>query len=704
MRWTIRQKLILYSCFPLLVTYIGLLAWDYNTQRANARKAMQEMVLTRARMTASVINARLEQAAAMADARASDVAALGSTVDLLQRPLFNAGRMLRAGERPASRPASRPGVEFRGMRLSDWVSTLVIAWDPNFTTQKRKTAIAFYASTGPRPHDISTQLDYLKPSSQWYLNTMRERRGVWYDPIVDPTFGPTPVAIYATPIVSGDEYHGVVAIAIPVGNFRRAAVSLPKFEAAAIPATDPPVTQAKPSAANVTATLFTGELHDFVVLNREGQFIYHPRNDLVMKNSGFDMTGTQDEGLNDGLRTALAGQGKVIAVNHLNRFIPGYQSNKTHWLAFVPIPIIKDADTPENGSSWVFETAIPESLVMDPILQEMGRRGGVLLLGMFLMVAIVYIGAVRFSRPIEAMAQAVKQVGEGDMQTRVPLLRGHDEVAQLSQAFNAMVGQIQVQLKEIGRESAAREKVESELRIASTIQANLLPRTFPPFPERREFELHGTNVPAAHVAGDFFDFFFVNPEKLVLVIADVAGKGVPAALLMAVTRTIIRNLAAEGLSPLQIIQRANAMLVDDSPSSMFVTIFLCEYEPTSGKIVYINAGHPTPIRLGDDGRCWRFGQSTAPLVGASKEWPVGAFTQTEDRLRHGDTLVLYTDGVTEARNSKGELFGEEALVEVITRTPAVTAQGMCERVIQAVDEYQKHNRADDLTILVLKRT
>ena len=101
MRWTIRQKLILYTCIPLLVTYIGLLAWDYNTQRANARKAMQEMVLTRARMTASVINARLEQAAAMADARASDVAALGSTVDLLQRPLFNAGRMLRAGERPA---------------------------------------------------------------------------------------------------------------------------------------------------------------------------------------------------------------------------------------------------------------------------------------------------------------------------------------------------------------------------------------------------------------------------------------------------------------------------------------------------------------------------------------------------------------------------------------------------------------------------
>jgi sigma-B regulation protein RsbU (phosphoserine phosphatase) len=296
----------------------------------------------------------------------------------------------------------------------------------------------------------------------------------------------------------------------------------------------------------------------------------------------------------------------------------------------------------------------------------------------------------------------VEAISSGNLDLPPIPVGTHDEIGRLATGFNRMTEQLRHQFAAIERQTADREKVESELRIARQIQIDLLPRTFPPFPERTEFDLHATNVPARAIGGDFFDFFLVDPDKLVLVIADVSGKGIPAALMMAVTRTIVRNLAIEGLSPLQIVQRTNRRLVADSTTGMFVTMILAEYQPSTGRLIYVNAGHPAAIRYGVDEPSFCC-HSSGPLVGIGTADDLGPTEQHQITLEIGEGLIFYTDGVTEARSPESELFGDERLLEVSGLARTGTCEFACDVIVNRVMDYQQHQNADDLTLLLLRR-
>jgi sigma-B regulation protein RsbU (phosphoserine phosphatase) len=187
------------------------------------------------------------------------------------------------------------------------------------------------------------------------------------------------------------------------------------------------------------------------------------------------------------------------------------------------------------------------------------------------------------------------------------------------------------------------------------------------------------------------------------VIADVSGKGVPAALLMAVTRTIVRNLASTGLSPAQIVDRANTMLIQDTGASMFVTMFLCQFNTASGKITYVNAGHPRPYRLGNNGFPRQFGEVTAALMGVSPPAELGPFAQREDRLEVGQTLLLYTDGVTEARAPDGAMLRDPGLQQLLARDGDGDVEQLCRRLVDSLNQYQRNQPADDITLVALRR-
>ncbi len=165
------------------------------------------------------------------------------------------------------------------------------------------------------------------------------------------------------------------------------------------------------------------------------------------------------------------------------------------------------------------------------------------------------------SRPVRRLMGAIDRLGKGDFSARTESIARRDEIGELSRAFNEMVSELEFHVQELTSATAAREVVEGELRAAREIQARLLPQVFPAFPDRDEFVLHGVNAPARHVGGDFFDFFLASEQELVLVIADVSGKGVPAAMLMAVSRTIVRNLAMDGLAPAEILAETNRLLL-----------------------------------------------------------------------------------------------------------------------------------------------
>ena len=317
-----------------------------------------------------------------------------------------------------------------------------------------------------------------------------------------------------------------------------------------------------------------------------------------------------------------------------------------------------------------------------------------------LSIALAGIVSISITRPLRQMREAVTQVGRGDFTVRAGEVDKRGEMGELARAFNAMTSELGLRVEELTRSNADNEVVEGELRAARRIQASLLPTTFPPFPERPEFELFASNAPATHVGGDFYDFFFRSEHELVIVMADVSGKGVPAALLMAVSRTIIHNLGVQGLAPERILSETNRRLVADSIGSMYVTAFVAIYDTRNCHIRYANGAHLAPLRVTTDGRVETVAEPTGTLVGILEDCE---YTQDTCCLALGELLVLFTDGVTEARALGGEFFGEAPLRRLLTAYADAPPRFLCELIEREVNAFQGGERSGDLTLLMLRR-
>ena len=245
-------------------------------------------------------------------------------------------------------------------------------------------------------------------------------------------------------------------------------------------------------------------------------------------------------------------------------------------------------------------------------------------------------------------------------------------------------------------------KTEAELNVASNIQRDMLPNIFPAFPERSEFDVYATMDPAKEVGGDFYDFFMIDQTHLAIVIADVSGKGVPAALFMVIAKTIIRNQAQSSLSPAEIFSRANEQLIENNGEGLFVTAYLGILDLRTGVLTYTNAGHNPPLLRQHDGAFeWlklRPGFVLAGMEGMRyKEFQV--------TLAPGDMLFLYTDGVTEATNAAQELYGEKRLEEALNTADAKNLdpnQLLPYIKAKVTDFVAGAPQADDITMLCLQ--
>ena len=244
-----------------------------------------------------------------------------------------------------------------------------------------------------------------------------------------------------------------------------------------------------------------------------------------------------------------------------------------------------------------------------------------------------------------------------------------------------------------------RDRMEQELNIGRDIQMSMMPRNFPSDPGSEGFALYARLEAARELGGDFYDFFRLDDGHLCLCIGDVSGKGVPAALFMAVTRTLIRSRAAASRSTAEILSQVNATLSDNNDSCMFVTLFLAICEPGSGELVYTNAGHNPPLLCGAGG-LRRLTQRHGPVAGA-----MPGFAYREDRLRlqAGDTLLLYTDGVSEAMNPAAELFGEERLAGLVEAHCDQGVEALSDGIVEAVHRFEAGaEQADDITVLAFR--
>jgi sigma-B regulation protein RsbU (phosphoserine phosphatase) len=246
---------------------------------------------------------------------------------------------------------------------------------------------------------------------------------------------------------------------------------------------------------------------------------------------------------------------------------------------------------------------------------------------------------------------------------------------------------------------AARDRMEGELNIAADIQMSMLPLEFPAFPERREFSIHAMLQPAREVGGDFYDFFLIDHDHLCFCVGDVSDKGVPAALFMAVTKTLIGSHAASDWSPASIMTAVNRELCVHNESSMFVTIFLCILDLRTGEIVYTNAGHNPPYIKTADGDLITLDQRHGMVAGA-----VAGIAYGEDRrlLSPGDYMILFTDGVTEAMSPNQELYSDEALERLLGESTMVGTEQGVKLVYDSVVAHQDiATQSDDITILIV---
>jgi len=300
----------------------------------------------------------------------------------------------------------------------------------------------------------------------------------------------------------------------------------------------------------------------------------------------------------------------------------------------------------------------------------------------------------RATKPLRFLSESAQEVATGNFDTPLPTFKHNDEVAQMRDSFDTMQQSLKQYVEELKESTAAKASMMSELNVAHNIQMSMIPKTFPAFPDRNDIELYASLTPAKAVGGDLYDFF-VRDEKLYFCIGDVSGKGVPASLVMAVSRTLFRNISAHTDKPSHIVETMNMNICEGNDNCMFVTLFVGVLDLQTGQLHYCNAGHDAPY-LQD------------VLLPCDSNLPIGVtpdikYSEQETTIAPDMILFLYTDGLTEAENGDRELFGGQRISDVITANKGTSPQKLIETMTDAVHQFVGDTeQSDDLTMLAFR--
>lgn len=642
MRFGIRWKLIIGIGAPLAGLLALSLAISFAAQRNEALSRMEAYLSKESQYFAARLDTQFQTLSQIARSMATF---LDTTPDVPEAELYE---MLK-----------------RNVEQSPLIYGSCVAFEPyTFDPGKRLFAPYVFKGVGGEPGrgrdgllrmDVADAYDYMDPKWEWFHGPRNSGEAMWTEPFFDEGAGNVIMCTFVAPFFRDGKFRGTVNIDVKLDDLQEFA-----------------------------GRMRTGDVW-MTILSRKGTFISWPDSSVIMH----ETVTTLGETLN---RPDLIALGKRMTSGRTG-------TERIQSLDAIPVPMLISY-TPIRSTGWSFGAAVGEAKVMAPVYMELRDRGVVAFGVIAVVVGVILAIGVWLTRPIERLAAAATVLGTGRLDAPPVPVTSDDEIGDLGRAFNTMVTRLREHVEALTRETRAREGVESELRIAREIQQSLLPRTFPPFPDRKEFDLHAFNGAARRVAGDFYDFFFMPDGRLAVVIADVCGKGVPAAMFMAVTRTVVRNLAMHGRSPGALLCEANRMLKADNEAGLFVTMIVAYYDPATGSMVYANGGHPRPYVLAKDGTRRQFGRVTGTVVGALLDQ---SWEDAEEQLGPGDEVVMFTDGVPDARKAGGPMFGEARLVELLGELVGAPVTEVCTRIIERLDEFATRDWPDDVTLLVLRR-
>lgn len=510
----------------------------------------------------------------------------------------------------------------------------------------------------------------------WYIGT-KENMATYFTNVTPETSGKRIGMMCGTPIIANGEFKGVACAGMYLDDL------------------DEMVQSTKVGKDSISC-----------IVNNNGQLLFSsgnlPELMITKENAERDLRESDNKELADLVRDAVNGMesSRIIELD-----------GETYFAAFASMETV----------GWSFVIMMPQKVVLEStneLLDEISAMTrqtevatntalGRLLFGILLIgIAAVVVASITAFYMAKSIAAPLR-----DLTSKVRKIQGEDldfewneagdeEIQTLAESFHNMTIRMKQYIDEVTRVTAEKERIGAELSVATQIQADMLPRIFPPFPERHEFELFASMDPAKEVGGDFYDFFLVDQDHLGLVVADVSGKGVPAALFMVIAKTLIKNGALMKRSPSQVLQYANEQLCEGNEAELFVTVWMAVIEISTGKGLAANAGHEHPAIKRADGKweleVYRHSPAVATMDGLK-------FSEHEFELHPGDLLFVYTDGVPEATNSNNEMFGTDRMLDSLNRDPDADITQLLRTVKKDVDEFTGDApQFDDVTMLGLK--
>lgn len=492
----------------------------------------------------------------------------------------------------------------------------------------------------------------------WYQLVKELDRPVWTEPYYDENAGNAVMSTYSAPFyrkIDGKKvFRGVVTVDI----------SLEWLE-------------------NIMASIKISESGYGFLISQFGNIITHPRRNWIMNESIFTVADEyKAAGLRQLGRRMIKGESGFAPVTN-------DQLGLDCWIYFVPL----------KSANWSIGVLIPSKELFSDLHTLMNIIIVFAGAGIFALFFVITYISNKVTKPLNELASITKIVGAGDFDAKIPEVSSRDEVGILNNSFIQMQKALKEYILNFELTTKAKEKIQSELKIARDIQMGIIPKIFPPFPNHPDIDIYAVLQPAKEVGGDLYDFFFIDDELLCFAIGDVSDKGVPASLFMAITRTLLRAKTIKGMKPAAVLKSMNEALCQDNESAMFVTFFMGILNLRTGALQYANAGHNPPFFMRKDFKVEEFPKP--------KDMPLGIierdYNDFDAKLEKGDSIFLFTDGVNEAISSDGGFYGDPRLVAALAKAAGQKPRGITNLVLDELKEFTKGaEQSDDITIMAVR--
>ena len=534
--------------------------------------------------------------------------------------------------------------------------------------------------------------DYL--NAAWFTEALEADSSYWSKPFMDSRDTITPLVSYMVPIHNKQgKTVAILGADMSLYKFSGRLMRGLSLKGDTVHVSYTRGEQDDDNSANSFRTLKEQLGSFYFIIDHDGTYIAHPDSGYVIRKNYFELAKATNDTIDDYVgRQMVAGKEGIFKDKEDNGCHFDFFDLESSEVYMFYMPI--------EHTNWSIAMAVARYSI-DALAIGFGFIF-LILIGLALLV-VRLVGrfvAKRVTRPLGQLAASADEVAKGNFNAPLPQLKHYDEIHLLRDSFEEMQHSLTHYIDELKDTTASKAAIENELKVAHDIQMSMLPKTFPPYPERDDIDIYGSLTPAKDVGGDLFDFYIRN-EKLFFCVGDVSGKGVPASLVMAVTRSLFRNISAHVAEPDEIVRTLNNAMAEGNDTNMFVTLFVGVLDLATGLLEYCNAGHNYAMLIGNL-------VSTLPC---DPNLPIGVmpdmtFTKQQLTIEPETTIFLYTDGLNEAEDPNHVLFGVQRIIRIAElmvkegkNDPTAIINEMIEGVHRFVDDAEQ---SDDMTILAIK--